>query len=179
MRRLFIALDFPDTIVEQVANLCHGVRGARWTPSHQLHLTLRFIGEVDDGTFEDVKECLEMVNFSAFSIRLAGTGFFPPRKQPRVLWVGVEKSTELNDLFSLIENSLESAGLAPDERTFHPHVTVARLREGVRPGEITPFLSGTGLFKTEPVLISEFHLYSSVLRPEGPVHTVEASYELH
>jgi 2'-5' RNA ligase len=179
MQRLFIALDFPGEVTDQLGNLCHSVRGARWVPLDQMHLTLQFIGETDDETAGYATECLALVNYTSFGLRLASTGFFPPRGNPRTLWAGVEKSAELVELYDLTNSCLDNAGIAHEKRKFHPHVTLARLRDSVLPEDIVPFLAGTSLFKTDPVLISEFHLYSSVLKPEGPVHYREASYDLH
>ena len=179
MVRLFIAIDFPDSVIEQITNICHSVPGARWTPSEQLHCTLKFIGEVDNHAYHDIAEALEHISFSSFLLRLKGTGFFPPRKPPRILWVGIEQNPLLVQLVDSIDTMLKRIGVKPERRKFHPHVTVARLRDRVRPSDITPFLSATGLFKTEEFKVSEFALYSSILKPQGAIHRIERSYALH
>ncbi|MBD3391363.1 MAG: RNA 2',3'-cyclic phosphodiesterase [Chitinivibrionales bacterium] len=179
MYRLFVAIDLPSRVLERIAGICHGVRGARWVPQEQLHLTLRFIGEVNGSQYDDIVASLEQVQYRTFPLRLAGTGYFPPKKAPRVLWVGIEENGHVRDLFQLVENALHEAGIAREKRKFSPHVTVARLRDRVRPADVAPFLSHTGLFKTEPVQVNEIHLYSSVLRPEGALHRKEASYALY
>jgi 2'-5' RNA ligase len=179
MLRLFVAIDFPDNVITQIANICHSVRGARWAPLEQLHLTLKFIGEADEELYHDISEALEHITFSSLRLRLKGTGCFPPRKPPRILWVGVEPSPMLGELASAVESTLAPLGIERERRKFHPHVTVARLRDNVRPSDITPFLSGTGLFKTEEFNVSQFCLYSSILRPEGAIHRREHTYPLH
>jgi 2'-5' RNA ligase len=178
MHRLFIALDFPDEVRESVSNMCIGVPAAKWVSKDQLHLTLRFIGDADDGLFSEIEDVLHDVNASKFSIALKGVGYFPPRRKPNVLWVGIEPCVALTILREEIEALMEELGLEPEERKYHPHITVARLRPEAPLDRITGFLAANSLFKAENVSISEFHLYSSVLMPAGAVHTVEASYQL-
>jgi RNA 2',3'-cyclic 3'-phosphodiesterase len=178
MPRLFVAIDFPDAIIEKVADLCHGVRGAKWVPQHQFHLTVRFIGDVDDATYHDVVAGLDEVRANPFALRLSSVGYFPPHKPPRVLWVGVEKCPDLDRLFSSVEDCLEAVGVERDPRKFHPHVTLARLHDNTIGEDVIPFLSANNLFSAEPVEISEFNLYSSQLTRQGAVHTLEAHYPL-
>lgn len=178
MHRLFIAIDFPDETREALANLCFGVPAAKWVSKDQLHLTLRFVGDADDDLFSQIQEALYDVNASQFSLTLKGVGYFPPHRKPNVLWVGIEPSEELARLRDSIEALLEELGLQPEERKYHPHLTLARLRPEAPLAKITGFLSANNLFKAENVPVTEFHLYSSVLMPAGPVHTIEASYQL-
>jgi 2'-5' RNA ligase len=178
MHRLFIAIDFPDEVNEALANMCFGVPGAKWVSKDQLHLTLRFIGDSNDGLFSDLSEALHDVNASRFTLTLKGVGYFPPHRKPNVLWVGIEPCEELMHLRDAIENMLEEFGIEPEGRKFSPHLTVARLRPEAPLSKITGFLSAHNLFKAEKVLVAEFHLYSSVLMPAGAVHTKEATYQL-
>jgi 2'-5' RNA ligase len=178
MARLFIAIDFPPPIEERIGNICYGVTGARWVPAEQIHLTLRFLGDIDDPTYHQIVNALDRVRCEPFQLRLSGTGYFPPRGRPKVLWIGVEEQPLLMHLHGEIEAALASVGVERERRKFHPHVTVARLRERVRPADVTPFLSATGAFSAGPVTISAFHLYSSQLRREGAIHRIEAGYTL-
>jgi 2'-5' RNA ligase len=178
MARLFVAIDLPENARERIANLCTGVRGARWVRFEQLHLTLRFIGDATDRQFHAIEEALSCVRGTPFEIRLVGVGHFPPRGRPRVLWVGIEPSSELLALQESVERNLQKAGIAPERRKFHPHITVARLRDGASAQDIIPFLSANGMFALESFTVNEFRLYSSILRPEGAVHTIEAEYPL-
>ncbi len=180
MPRLFVAIDFPDAVNRRLAGLCGGVPGARWLPPEQLHLTLRFIGEVEGGAFADIAEALSKIRAAPFTVRLAGVGHFPPRGQPRVLWAGVEDGPRhlgLADLNRQIEARLRGLGLEPDRRNFAPHVTLARLKQ-VKLGRVRDFLAHHGDFITGSVAIDEFHLYSSTLGARGAVHVIEASYAL-
>ena len=178
MHRLFIAIDFPDEVNEALANICFGVPAAKWVSKHQLHLTLRFIGDSDDGMLSEIIDNMKDVNASRFSLTLKGVGYFPPRRKPNVLWVGVEVCEEFMLLHDAIEGLLGELGLEPEGRKFHPHLTIARLRPGAPLDKITGFLSANNLIKIEAIPIAEFHLYSSVLTPAGPIHTREASFDL-
>ncbi len=177
MYRLFIALDMPRRIKNDLKNLCGRIPGARWVSDDQLHLTLRFIGEVDGSVFNDIKVCLPDVGTSRFSMRLKDVGSFPPGRTPRILWAGVEDKTHLVRLYNRIESVLVGCGLDREHRKFHPHITLARLNNPpVR--RVADFLSAHSMFKTAKFTISEFHLYSSILNPKGAVHHLEASYPL-
>jgi len=178
MHRLFIAIDFPEDVREALANRCFGVPAAKWVSKDQLHLTLRFIGDADDTLLSDIEETLHDVNASRFCLTLKGVGYFPPRKKPNVLWVGMEPCEPLMVLRDEIERLMEELGLEPEPRKYHPHLTLARLRPEAPLPKITGFLAANNLFKAENIPISEFHLYSSVLMPAGAVHTIETSYQL-
>lgn len=177
MYRLFAAIDLPPDIAAQLQGLCCGVPGARWVQPEQMHLTLRFIGEVDGGIFRDIKEGLAGIKAVPFSLQVKGLGFFPPRKAPRVLWAGISPVEEVSTLRNRIENRLVGMGLEPEGRKYSPHITLARLHD-TPPARLGRFLAGNSLFATEPFLVSEFHLYSSELTAKGAFHTIEASYSL-
>lgn len=177
MYRLFVAVDLPEEIKKEVGAMGFGIPGAKWVEPEQLHLTLRFIGEVDGGVFADIREALDEVRGEPFPMRLKGFGHFPPRKPPRVLWVGVEGNEELVRLRNRIEQALVRAGLEPEHRKFSPHITLARLKETPLK-RLTNFFAGNALYASPSFEVSEFHLYSSRLSPKGAVHTREETYPL-
>ena len=178
MYRLFVAIDLPEGIRETLAGLCCGIPDARWVTPEQLHLTLRFIGDTDGGLFGEIREALAEIAPPSFTMRLKGFGCFPPRKAPRVLWVGIEQPNEpLLKLRNRVEATLVRLGMEPEHRKFAPHITLARLREPPM-HRLTNFLSGNNLFATETFPVTEFLLYSSTLSTKGAIHTVEASYPL-
>jgi RNA 2',3'-cyclic 3'-phosphodiesterase len=178
MYRLFIAIDFPDEVKDDLANICFGVQGAKWVPKENMHLTIRFIGDVDEAGYHALRDGLSDVNASRFSLSLKGVGHFPPRNQPRVLWAGIEKNEQLMELRDFVETSLREAGIAPEERKFAAHVTLARLGPNTPLGAVTAFLSTNGLFRARPLPVEEFHLYSSVLSESGATHSKEATFKL-
>jgi 2'-5' RNA ligase len=179
MQRLFIAIDLPPLIREQIADICFGVREARWVPTTQMHLTLRFIGEVDGRLFDEIRSGLDRVRAVPFEFSLKSTGFFPLRGSPRVLWVGVEPCAGLQALVAIVERLLERIGLPRESRKFHPHITVARIGQAIDPSAVAPFVIANSLFRAGPVMVDALHLYSSVLQPEGALHRLEASYSLN
>jgi len=177
MYRLFVAIDLPPEIAAQLQELCCGVPGARWVQPEQMHLTLRFIGEVDGGVFRDIKEGLAEITAPSFLLQVKGLGFFPPRKTPRVLWAGIAPVEAVSGLRNRIENLLVGMGLGPEGRKYSPHITLARLH-GTPLARLGRFLAGNNLFATPEFPVSEFHLYSSELTSRGAFHVVEASYPL-
>lgn len=178
MPRLFIAIDFPEFIKEQLLELYDlSIDSANWVDSEQLHLTLRFIGEVDGILFDDIRETLSEIRESAFSIAFKGVGFFPPRKHPRVLWAGIDKNDALHQLKKKIDHKLERLRLPADKRKFHPHITLARLKNTPL-DTVGTYLCQYNLFKTESFPVKEFSLYSSLLSSQGAIHTQEALYPL-
>jgi 2'-5' RNA ligase len=177
MPRLFAAIDLPPEISGELHAICFGLPGARWLGPEQMHLTLRFIGEVDGGLFREIREELGHETVPPFSLRVRGLGFFPPRKTPRVLWAGVEPLAEAVALRNRVEAALVRLGLAAETRKFAPHITLARLQD--TPGQrLQRFLAGNNLFATPEFPVEEFHLYSSELTAKGAFHTIEASYPL-
>jgi 2'-5' RNA ligase len=177
MYRLFVSVELPDAVKQQLVAMCAGVPGARWVEPDQLHLTLRFIGEVDGAVFDDVLNALALVEADAFSMSLKGVGHFPPRGDPRVLWAGIEKSEELMALHNKVESVLVRADLPPERRKFHPHVTLARLNH-TPVSKVGAFLAHHALFRTPPFPVTSFHLFSSNLTAKHAVHREEASYPL-
>ncbi len=177
MHRLFVAVDLPSEIKKELATISFGLPGARWVPADQLHLTLRFIGEVDGNLFKDIKEMLSAVAAENFAMRLKGIGHFPLRKRPRVLWVGIETNDRLLRLRSKIESTLVRGRLEPEGRKYSPHITIARLKDtpAVKAGN---FIAANGLFASPSFTVQEFLLYSSKLTVKGAIHTIEAVYPL-
>lgn len=177
MLRLFVAVTLPEAARASLAALQAGVPGARWTPAENLHLTLRFIGELDEPDFADAMAALAEVEAPAFELRLAGVGQFGDRRRAHVLWAGVRPSEPLTLLRGRVEAALARAGLPREERKFAPHVTLARLRDAP-PERVGAFLAGHGLFQGPAFPVTSFELYSSRLAHTHAQHVVEAEYPL-
>jgi 2'-5' RNA ligase len=176
--RLFVALDLPQSVKQSLEPLAKRLGDVRWLTPEQQHLTLRFIGDVDNGALHEIAEALATVPAQPFEVTLKGLGHFPPRGEPRVLWVGVEKNAELAGLKRRVDRALKVAGMPPDARKFAPHVTIARMREPLSPTRLGTYLMRHSLYRSAPFPVSSFHLYSSWLRSDGAEHQIEASYEL-
>jgi len=176
MIRLFVAVALPNPVAESLVLLQGGVPGARWSTREQLHLTLRFIGEVDGREAAAIDDALATIRAPRFTLELKGVGEFG-RKNPRALWVGVRDGAPLIHLQRKVESAMQRVGLPPEERKFSPHVTLARLKGSPRDRVIT-FLSSHALYASAPFEVVSFVLYSSTLRPNGSLYRPEREYAL-
>jgi RNA 2',3'-cyclic 3'-phosphodiesterase len=174
---MFVAIDLPDEVKDLLEPLCHGVPGARWMRDRQFHLTLRFLGEVEGPVARAITESLHAVRSDPFELALAGTGHFPPRGDPRVLWAGVSRSPELLELHRQVEKVMRRAGLPPEARKFAAHVTLARLHAAPLP-RVLEWLREHATLRSEPFLVDGLQLFRSVLGHDGAQHVLEASYPL-
>jgi len=177
MPRLFIAIDLPAPIRDQVALMGYGLPGATWSPSAQYHVTVRFIGDVDGAVMWDIMEALSTVHAPPFALTLAGTGHFPPRGNPKVLWVGVAGCDPLITLRRRVERAVAAVGLPPEGRRYSPHLTLARLKN-TPPRRVAVFLADHAGFSSPPFEVTAFHLYSSQLTPGGAHHRIEQTFLL-
>ncbi|HET8728060.1 MAG TPA: RNA 2',3'-cyclic phosphodiesterase [Alphaproteobacteria bacterium] len=178
MIRLFTALDLPEAVRDRLAMLQSGVPGARWIRPENLHVTLRFIGEVDEHVAEDLDASLARAAAPGFDLRLSGVGHFGTERKPTTLWVGVERSDALQFLHDKVDRALVAAGLTPDDRKFKPHVTLARLRSHARVERVGRWLEANALFQAGPIRIDGFVLYRSHLGSEGSVYEPLVEYPL-
>jgi 2'-5' RNA ligase len=176
--RLFLALALPDGVRSELASLVEPLRGVSWTPPEQLHLTLRFIGEVQAELCERIDERLAAVHVEPFIIPVEGVGAFPQKGPPRVLWVGVGAGhPHLFQLRQRMDDAVLAAGIDLDVRFFHPHITLGRCSEESAQVAL-PWLRRHREFATAPFRVSAFALYSSRLLAQGAEHTLERSYPL-
>jgi 2'-5' RNA ligase len=177
MIRLFVGLSLPDEVRLRLAALASGIPGARWLEPETYHVTLRFIGEVEEQVGEAIHDLLDGIRAPAFPLELAGMGAFDTGHRAHTLWAGVEKSAALVFLRDKVESAVVRAGLPPETRKFSPHVTLARIKD--QPGRrLHDFLSHHGLFRAGPFMVDRFVLYSSHLGRTGATYTAEAEYPL-
>jgi len=175
--RLFVAIALPEDLRAHLAGMQQGVPAARWVDPDNLHITLRFIGEVDGGQAQDIDSALAQVRAARFDVTLAGVGRFGQGRKSRALWVGVEPVPDLNRLRRRVERTVQAAGFAPERRMFKPHVTLARLKGN--PGHrLHDHLAHHAGFRAESFEVCEFVLYSSLLTQAGAIYTPEAAYPL-
>ena len=175
MPRLFVAIDLPPAHRDRIRSICSGLPGARWTPAEQIHLTLRFIGEVDNSLFRQITDTLAEIRTEPLTLKIKGLGHFPPRRPPRVLWAGLEKNDGLLQLRNRIETTLVRIGLEQEGRKFAPHITIARFKNPSL-NRLTDFMVNNNLFELPPFPVKEFHIYSSKLTSTGAIHQLEASF---
>ena len=177
MPRLFIALEIPRNAAMSLSLLRGGLPGARWIDVENYHITLRFIGDIDGRTADEVVDRLDRVNRPEFQINLTGIGSFGSKK-PHSIWAGVSPSAEMNALQGEVERICQRIGLQPDPRKFMPHVTLARLRSS-RLDDMVHYLSGRSNFRTSSFGVSRFVLMSSKESVGGGPYIVEEVFPLH
>lgn len=178
MPRLFIAIDLPGAVKRSLEPLFQGLGDVRWLTEDQLHLTLRFVGELDNGRANDIVDALSQVPGVPFELRLKGMGHFPPRGEPRVIWIGIERQPALTALKRRIDRALQQAGVQKDKQRYKPHVTIARLRRLPSQAGLATYLMRHSLYQSSSFIVSGFALYSSWLDPEGADYQMEARYDL-
>ena len=176
MHRLFVALRPPPAMRQTLIALRTGLIGARWQDDGQLHLTLRFIGEVDRPQAEDVAAVLASVDGPVPEIALAGVGAFDHRGTVHTLWVGIKRNDALKLLHDRVDRALSRVGIAADPRSFHPHISIARF--GRRSPDLTPFLASHAGLVSAATPIDHMLLYESRLGSEGAHYDAIARYPL-
>lgn len=176
--RLFVALALPEAVRGALAALARPLPGVRWTRPEQLHLTLRFLGNVPVQIIDGVIARLAEVRVAPFVLPVEGIGTFPPNRPPRVVWVGTGSGhPRLFQLRQRLDDSLIAAGVQFEVRTFHPHATLARCPEDAGPA-LSHWLHGHREFAAAPFLVDAFELYASELQPAGAVHTLKRRFPL-
>jgi RNA 2',3'-cyclic 3'-phosphodiesterase len=176
MPRLFTALEIPRNAAMSLSLLRGGLPGARWIDVENYHITLRFIGDVDGRTADEIVNRLDRIDREEFQINLSGIGSFGSKK-PHSVWAGVSPSPDLNALQAEIERICQRIGLPPDPRKFMPHVTLARLRSA-RVEDVVHYLSGRGNFHTLPFMVGRFVLMSSKESVGGGPYLTEEIFPL-
>ena len=172
-KRLFVSIELPESLREQLAGLDPHLRGVRWLEPRQMHLTLAFLGSVSPEIQETISEKLRAISWKSFFLPLIGFGTFPSKGWPKIIWIGVGTGhPHLFQLHKRVQEALLAVGLEPDLRSFHPHVTLARCRD-VSPQTIRPFLKTHVDFDAGLIHVESFCLNSSELTPSGSVYTRE------
>jgi 2'-5' RNA ligase len=176
MHRLFVAARPPEPIRRQLLGLMHGVAEARWQDDGQIHLTLRFIGEVDGRVAEDIAEALFAVHHSPIHTAISGIGTFERKGRIDALWAGLAPADALAALHRKIDHALVRIGLPPEGRAFHPHVTLARFsRNG---GDVSHFAAIHAGLASPHFRLDSFGLYESRLGSAGAQYEQVARYDL-
>jgi len=174
--RLFVGIRPPTEIRDALIDLMEGVDDARWQDDDQLHLTLRYIGEVDTHLAEDLAARLHAVDMPVIDLAISGTGIFEKKGRAHTLWAGIEKSDELRRLQQRIERICVSAGREPEHRKYHPHITLARINRST--GPLAPFLARTAGLRLGPWRAESYILFESTLQRYGSIYEQIVRYPL-
>ena len=176
MPRLFTGLEIPSVVAQSLSIMRGGLPGARWIDTENYHITLRFIGDIDDALARDIASLLGRVQRGAFEIQLDGLTSFGGRK-PRAIVAPVKPVPQLMELQAEQERLLQRMGLEPEGRKFMPHVTLARLRDSSS-RQVADYLAARGYYRSAAFAVSRFVLFSSRASVGGGPYVVEADYPL-
>ncbi|MBV9125468.1 MAG: RNA 2',3'-cyclic phosphodiesterase [Planctomycetes bacterium] len=180
MVRLFVAVELPDEARERLlAMRPANLPSVRLVGRQEMHLTLHFVGEVENDHILVVRRALEKVKTPPFVVDVEGVGRFPEEGVPRVLWAGVRTSRRLLALYRAVGTTLAAAvGYGPEDRPYRPHVTLARLDEAPSQEDVEEYLEKHSGFQMAAIPITRFSLYSSVRIREGPRYELQATFDL-
>ena len=174
-KRLFVAIDLPESARQLLEGIDPHIRGVRWVDPAQMHLTLSFFGDVPDDIDLVLREKLSAIEFGAFFLPIVGVGTFPAKGAPKIIWIGAGKAhPHLFQIYKRVHEAALAAGLEPELRPWHPHITIARCRD-VALQSLRNFLQSNEDLDAGMIRVDAFHLYSSKLTPAGPIHTCELS----
>ena len=179
MLRLFVAIEIPQKLRAELATLQNGVPGARWVAPENFHLTLRFIGPVDNGLASDIDANLAQISSIGFELAIRGVGYFGDGGRLRALYAAVENNPALEHLRQKVDSAIARAGVRLESKRFVPHITLARFGGRQEAGHhLAQFMASHSLWRPEPFDVEHFTLFSSVTRPEGSLYRAEAEYPL-
>ena len=176
MHRLFVAIRPPEDIRDLLIDAMGDSPELRWVQDENLHLTLRFIGEVERPLADDIALALSRMRLAPFDMRITGVGLFEQRNGG-ALWAGVQPKEPVAALAAKVERACVAAGLGPERRAFHPHVTLARWNRR-EAGAAQAFLERNRALTSEPFAVDRFILYESRLSRHGPHYEEVAEYAL-
>ena len=176
MHRLFVAIRPPEQVRDLLIDAMDDSPALRWVGDEQLHLTLRFIGEVERPAADDIAASLGEIRFPPFELRISGIGRFD-RRNGGALWAGVEPRTIVGDLAAKVDRACVRAGMEPEHRAFHPHVTLARWNR--RNAEaVEAFERRNADLASAPFAVTQFTLFESRLSRHGAQYDEVATYPL-
>ncbi|MCA0317899.1 MAG: RNA 2',3'-cyclic phosphodiesterase [Proteobacteria bacterium] len=177
MPRIFTGLEVPETMADDLSKLRGGLMSARWIEPEDYHLTLRFIGDVDERTANEIADLLYAVKKRSIEVTLTGLGAFGGDR-PRSLYVSVKQTQPLLELQAEHERIMRRVGMPPETRKFVPHVTLARLGRDATARTVADWLALRGLFLSRTFIVPNFVLFSSKESVGGGPYLVEETYPL-
>lgn len=173
MIRAFIAFDLDHHVIDNVCNVIEILKSrlpaVRWLPKDNLHLTLKFLGNIEESQVKPIGATLgdELKLFSPCTVNAKGLGIFPDFRRPKILWVGLA-GDQLAQIAARIESALMPLGFVPEKRDFTPHLTIGRWREGNRPAKnLRQEINSWSDFEFGACVVRQIVLFQSVLKPEG------------
>jgi 2'-5' RNA ligase len=178
MYRLFIAIDLPKPVKGRLEVLQKHLDGVKWIEQQQMHLTIRFLGNVDEYLYQKLLSNLKIIHSPSFVYSIKGVGVFPNVHRPKVLWAGVEADDRLSTLYQKIEKVVVSSGFDPEERDYKPHITLGRVKQRLHSEECQSFLEKYENLEITDIKVDNFILYQSRLTRHGALHQQVQQYSL-
>lgn len=176
--RLFIAIPIPDAVKKKLIDLQQPIDGVRWQAKEQMHLTLKFVGDVDAQLAKSLQNKLDEIEHPSFAIDLKQMGYFPEGGSPRVLWIGLREHSSLMELHQKVEQKSQEVGIAPEDRPYKPHITLGRT-EGVSKRTVNAYVNQHKKFTVRDIKMDQFVLYESKLHPDGAKHSRLQTFPLN
>lgn len=188
--RTFIAIDFPQEILGKISEITTYFktqtppRAVKWVDAHKIHLTLKFIGELQESKLPETKSIIRdaLQKFSTFTISVAGLGMFPNAGRPRVIWLGIQGEKSLVEIHNALDQNLTQIGIKSEKRDYHPHLTLGRVRRNAAPDTVEAIGNTLSEFKVSNLgstLVDEIILYKSELTRKGPIYSPLYAHPLH
>ena len=176
--RAFVAIELPDHVAASIRQVQEGLKShgfkMRWVRPERIHLTLKFLGEIDPADLQRAREAMgeTAARFDPLPLGARGIGVFPGIKRPRVLWVGMSGRTDrLDKLQSELDKRLGAKGFLPEKRPFRGHMTLSRVKGRIDHEKLGRALQRFGAFESDPFVADSMVLFKSELKPAGPVYT--------
>ncbi|HIE43476.1 MAG TPA: RNA 2',3'-cyclic phosphodiesterase, partial [Candidatus Omnitrophica bacterium] len=183
--RYFIALPLPEELKQEISKLQSQLKetqaDVKWVNSKDLHITLKFLGGIEQEKVETISEKLNrgLDGFLPFTFTIGEIGSFPSLESPKVIWIGVEKNRErVVELAEKVEELLKTLGFSHERRPFHPHLTLGRIRSRKQIGELIRKLKSLKIPEFRPVEVERVILFQSILKPEGPEYKILREFKL-
>jgi 2'-5' RNA ligase len=188
--RTFIAVDFPPNILKKIGEITAFFktltpeRNLKWVETANLHLTIKFLGEIEENKTVPIKQTLTQAlkDQNCFDIEFDGLGMYPNKNNPRVIWLGIAGANPLSEIYHVLNRELSTLDIPSEQRPFSPHLTIARTRRHTdhkQAQQIGQVLSEYKVGSLGSTTIDQVHLYQSVLTPSGPIYTLLHSVDLN
>ncbi|XDD50331.1 RNA 2',3'-cyclic phosphodiesterase [Leptospira sp. WS92.C1] len=175
--RTFLGISIPEDVKGQLTSICYGLPDVRWVPEENFHITLVFLGEQSPEQIETLSEFCSKVSHPEFHLSLSSVGTFGKQKSPSILFADILSSPELSHLQKILDSGLRRLGFTPDRQDYHPHLTIGRFKNS-NESRILMYLEEFSNFSSSDFRVSEFHIYFSRNRSDGPVYTIQESFSL-
>ena len=176
--RIFIGIKLDEPLMEQIEKFLEPIKNinspVRWVKRENLHITLKFIGEVPNEKFQQIAAVLSQNKFTtdSFDLQITGCGKFGKGNALNILWIGINHHKKLEEIYSTLENLLSKGGIAKENRPFNPHITVGRNRKSFNFKSIIRILEEKQFEFISNLKVSQFQIFKSELTPDGPIYTI-------